>query len=117
MGATSVTGVGLGAADAGVKGPHNNRDYYVPLVGPHVVCSGRVTLVAGAATVYFPSALEGSQSLYNVMLTAVNVAVNASETVVVSMNDDVDGNFDNFVVAGTAAEVVMWMVVKNGFGV
>jgi hypothetical protein len=73
-------------------------------------------LVAGAATVHFPAALVGSASLHSVHLTAINATVNASETVVVSMNNNVDGNFENFVVAGTGVEVVMWMVVKNGFG-
>ena len=120
MGATSVTGVsGHGSAEGhGVKGPHNGRDIYLPIVGPHVVCAGNVTLSAGAAQVDLPDGfVKGSHTGYSVFLQPINGAVNANETVVVAMVDDSDGNFDFFTVAGTGTEVVMWMVVKNGYGV
>lgn len=119
MGATSVTGLsGRGSAEGkGVKGPHNNRDIYLPVVGPHVIHSGRVTLAGGVATVHFPAPLVGSQSMYNVVLTCINGSVNTNETVVSVMHNNTDGNFDYFSIAGTGTQVVMWMVVKNGFGI
>lgn len=44
MGSTTTEGKGNGAADIGVKGPGNNRNYYVSKEGPHVVSCGIVTL-------------------------------------------------------------------------
>ena len=41
MGASSVTGVGQGAAIT--KGPHNGRDFFAPTAGPFVVACGECT--------------------------------------------------------------------------
>lgn len=111
MGATSVTGVGPGSADAGVKGPGNGRNHYVPMVTPHIIAAGTVALTAGAATVTFPSALSGSESGYSVMLTTDNAVAGVG-----AKTDDADGNFASFDLAGTAADSVMWMVVNAGYG-
>jgi hypothetical protein len=109
MGATSVTGVGPGAAD-GNKGPGNGRDQFVPLLTPHVVAAGTVALVAGAATVTFPTALDGSETGYAVILTpeATNLASVSAKT------DNSDGDFESFAIAGTGTDSVMWAVVKTG---
>jgi hypothetical protein len=57
MGATSVTGKGVGAAEPN-KGPNNGRNNYVSLLDPHVVFSGTVFMDTGGspgqATVYLP---------------------------------------------------------------
>ena len=109
MGATSVTGVGPGAAD-GNKGPGNGRDQFVPLLTPHVVAAGTVVLAAGAATVTFPTPLDGSETNYAVMLTpeATNLASVSAKT------DDSDGDFASFAIAGTGTDHVMWSVIKTG---
>ena len=109
MGATSVTGVGPGAAD-GNKGPGNGRDQFVPLLTPHVVAAGTAVLAAGAATVTFPSALSGSETGYSVMLTpeAANLASVSAKT------DNSDSDFESFAIAGTATDSVMWSVIKTG---
>lgn len=112
MGATSVTGVGPGSADAGVKGPGNGRNHYVPMATPHVVAAGSGVLDGGGAlTVTFPSALSGSESGYVVMVTTDNAVCGVG-----AKTDDADGNFASFDLAGTAADSVMWMVVNAGYG-
>jgi hypothetical protein len=109
MGATSVTGVGPGAAD-GNKGPGNGRDQFVPLLTPHVVAAGTVVLAGGVATVTFPTPLDGSEVNYSVMLTpeAANLASVSAKT------DNSDGDFASFAVAGGATDNVMWTVIKTG---
>jgi hypothetical protein len=109
MGATSVTGVGPGSAEAGVKGPGNGRNIYVPQVSPHVLAAGSGVLAGGALTVTFPSALAGSESGYVVMLTT-----DAAVAAVAAKTDDADGNFASFDIAGTGTDSVMWMVVNAG---
>jgi hypothetical protein len=114
MGATSITGVsGPGAAYSGIKGPGNNRNFYVPQISPHVVAAGEATLSgAGAATVTFPSALESGEENYVVILTpqAATVAYVNAKT------EDADGYFASFDVVGAAADTVGWIVVKAGWG-
>ncbi len=111
MGATSVTGVGPGSADAGVKGPGNGRNHYVPMAAPHVVAAGSGVLAAGALEIVFPSALAGSESGYVVMLTTDNAVAGVG-----AKTDDGDGNFSGFDIAGTGTDAVMWMVVNAGYG-
>ena len=41
MGATSVTGVGPGAANV-TRGPGNNRNQYASLLDPHVIAHGTI---------------------------------------------------------------------------
>ena len=115
MAITTVTNKGKGAA-GGVKGPGNNRNFFVPQSTPHIVASGTVTLATGAATVVFPHSLPEAASKYNVMLTVVAAAGAAHEVSLVSKTDT-DGLFASFAVAGAgASDVVQWTVVKNGFG-
>jgi len=108
MGATSVTGAGLGAAGSS-KGPHNGRDYFVPKSTPHVVSAGNVTLSGGAATVTFPTPLTGSKTLYGVLLTP-----SSANAAGVTTKTDVSGNFASFVIAGTGTNSVDWAVVSLG---
>jgi len=111
MGATSVTGVGVGASHAGVKGPGNGRNFYVPQLTPHIVIADTVTLSSGALTVTFPNELSGSETGYVIFATA-----ESSNAVGVSAKTDTTGNFSSFDLTGTSTDEVMYMVAKKGFG-
>jgi len=106
MGATSVTGVGLGAA-WGNKGPGNGRDQFVPLLTPHVVASGRFHMAAGTGVVTFPAPLTGDHTNYAVVITAVGHTSYVSAT-----TDDSDSNFASFTITGTSGDYVSWIVVS-----
>lgn len=54
MGATSVTGVGAGAANV-TRGPGNNRDQYASLLDPHIVFHGTAFADNGNVTINLPS--------------------------------------------------------------
>jgi len=112
MGATSVTGTGPGAAHAGVKGPHNGRDFFVPQITPHIIAAGTVALAAGTATVTFANPLSGSETGYVVHVTSEGTG-NAAVT---TKTDNSDGNFASFVITGTGTDSVMWMVANAGMG-
>lgn len=116
MGATSVTGVGVGSSEkSGLKGPGNLRNHFVPVVSPHVVCAGTVTASSNVLTVTFPTPLSGGGAKYVVMLTVVDSAINASDIVVTAKTDNTDGDFESFAIATQdAAQVVDYMVVSKG---
>lgn len=111
MGATSVTGKGPGASYSGMKGPGNNRSFFVPQITPHVIVAGEVALVGGAATVTFPTPLAGTQANYVVMLTT-NGATNLC-TVGTKTNNG-DGNFVSFTIAGNTTNSIMYAVMNKG---
>lgn len=114
MGATSVTGKGPGHAFPGVKGPGNERNIFVPLLSPHVVEAGTVSLSGGVATVTFPSPLAGSHVNYVVMLTVEASAGPAHEVAVTVKTDDGDGNFLSFAISGAgSSDDVMWAVMSG----
>jgi len=110
MGATSVTGKGPGDAFPGIKGPGNERNIYVPLLSPHVVAAGTVTLSGGAATVTFPEALGGSHVNYVVMLTGEG---SSDVSPAVSAKTDSDGNFVSFDIDGNSTDDIMWAVMSG----
>jgi len=115
MGVTTTTGAGAGNSYGGIKGPHNKRNFYVSKLTPHVVAAGKVTLVGGAATVTFPSALAGGAAKYSVQLTVMASAGAGHEVSVTAMTDNSDGDLASFAVAGAGAtDVVMWSVVRLG---
>jgi hypothetical protein len=107
MGATSVTGVGLGAART-QKGPGNGRDYFVPQVNPHVIAAGSVTLSGGTAAVVFPTALADA----NYVVTLTPGATLANQAYVTSIATT---GF-TITVSGGGTETVMWVAIKSGFG-
>jgi hypothetical protein len=113
MGATSVTGVGPGAAD-GNKGPGNGREQFVPLLTPHVVAAGTATLAAGTITVTFPTPLPNSETAYSVIVTP---RVTNATSLFVAKTDDGDGLFASFDIDDTGAgyaNEVDWIVVQHG---
>ena len=111
MTATSVTGRGPGDAHPGIKGPGNNRNVFNPLLSAHVVTAGRITLSGGVGTVTMATPLAGSESNFGVQLTSSSSATVAWVT---SLDDDGDGNFASFDIAGGGTDSVMWAVIKNG---
>jgi len=116
MGATSVTGVGQGVA-ANLRGPGNNRDFFVPRVGPHVIAAGTVTTAANVATVTFPEHLDLPANRYAVMLTTVDAAAAARGVAVTAKTNNGAGLFTSFaIISEAAAQVVEWVVVNMGYG-
>ena len=109
MGATSVTGTGQGSASAGVKGPGNGRNHFVPQIGPHILAAGSGVLDSAALTVTLPSPLPGSESGYVVMVRSDT----ANEASISAKTDDSDGNFASFNIVGTGTDAVMWMVASS----
>lgn len=109
MGATSVTGVGNGPAFNN-KGPHNGRDVYVPLLSPHVVTAGTITLSGTTGTVTFPVALTGDKSKYAVVATP---ATGTTAPAIAKTNDS-DGNFASFTITGGSGVVHDYIVCTSG---
>jgi len=115
MGATSVTGKGRGMAK-NLKGPGNERNYFVPQVTPHIVIAGSVAISGGQGTVTFPNPLAGPAADYVVMLNVVST-VAAAHGVTTHTKTDVNGKFSSFIIkTENATDTVEWMVVKAGYG-
>jgi len=110
MGATSVTGVGLGAA-YGNKGPHNGRDVYAPLLSPHVVCTGLAALSGTTLTVTFPVALAGGAEKYVVLLTSAEASTTPAQVTALT---DADGDFVSFQITNASGKDTFWMVATRG---
>ena len=107
MGATSVTGVGTGAADtygAGNKGSERMSLGVHRLIGPRVVACGEVTLDGGGAgTVYYPT-LPGGASLYCAFLQADSGVYPFVTNFTAS----------SFQVTGDDEQEICWEIVKKG---
>lgn len=113
MGATSVTGKGIGAAYNN-KGPHNGRDVYVPLVSPHVVAAGHATTAGGGTvTVTFPTALPNAPTSYAVVVTAADTGATTVGQVTTKSGST---TFTSFVITGHASKQYAWVVVSTGYG-
>lgn len=105
----TVTGIsGVGSADGKHKGPGNKRDLFVPLLSPHIVAAGVVSLSSGTMTVNFPKALPGGFAKYAVIVSGGTAATTASKT-----NND-HGDFVSFVINGTGTDSVSYIVVLTG---
>lgn len=112
MAASSITGKGAGAAQPN-KGPGNNRSAYVPVVTPHVIVAGDVTISSGTtATVTLPKALLHAAADYVVMVTTNG----ATLAYVSAKTDDADGKMVSFQVTGGNGHTVSWMIVNKGYG-
>jgi hypothetical protein len=112
MAASSVTGIGPGSADRKQKGSEHMTLGVGHLIGTRVVAADRVTLSGGAATVTFGVPLTGDKANYVVLCTPLNSTTVARPT---ALNNDANGNFASFGVAGGATDVVYYVVVKVGF--
>jgi len=99
MGATSVTGVGPGAAQLD-KGPDGgNRAKYVSLTAPHVVAAGHVVTVGPGSNwqqlVTFPEVLSGNPHDYVVMTQQDDYANDDGRNEYPPHIEKLDANGDN----------------------
>jgi hypothetical protein len=92
MTASSVTGVGVGAAEM-TRGPGNDRGLFYSVVDPHVVWHGTAALDDGSATIYLPSTIR-------VPPEHLAVFVTGKMSYVIEKLVDVDGNMEGFVISG-----------------
>jgi hypothetical protein len=103
MGATSVTGKGLGSAEGMNKGTSRMTLGTGHLIGPHIVAAGNFTLTGSTGAVEIPT-LPGVVGDYSFHVTADTAnAVHVTSKAVTG-----------FTINGTSGQVVSWMVVKNG---
>lgn len=109
MGATSVTGKGLGAART-QKGPGNGRNFNVPQVNPHIVAAGVATLASNAAAVAFSPALPEVPAHYAVVV----MGVAAGDIYVTKAGTTTFTGFT--ITSANATGEVDWVVVKCGLG-
>lgn len=103
MGATSVTGKGLGSADGKNKGSEHQTLGVAHLIGPRVVYAGRITLSGTTGTIVHPT-LAGVVGDYCVLLTAES----ATSPFITSRTTGSIG-----IQAGSNA-VVHWAILKVG---
>lgn len=112
MAASSVTGTGIGSADGQNKGSEHMTLGVSHLIGTRLVVANRVTLAGGVATVTFPVPLAGDKANYIVICNALNSTTVARPTI---LNNDANGNFASFAVAGGTTDVIYYIVSKVGF--
>ncbi len=106
MGATSVTGVGFGSAEAHNKGAYGRQTLGVGhLIGPYIAAAGSVTLVAGAATVQLPPLSDDETE----WVTFVSSTDASSPAAVSCSAVQSDWTID---IVGGGTETVNYMVVK-----
>lgn len=107
MGASSVTGVGLGSAEGATKGAMERQTLGVShLIGPHIVHAGQATCSGGTASVVFP--LSGSSSDYIVLVTNTDASSPAATSATLAISSGVATV--SLVAAGS--DVVSYAVVK-----
>lgn len=107
MGATSVTGVGVGSVEGQNKGSKHWTVGTARLIGPRVVAAGSVALSSGAASVTLPALPTGS---YVVLVS------DASGTPAATSGSLVNTAGTSCVVSldGTGTNTVHWVIVKAG---
>lgn len=112
MGATSVTGVGLGSADGSQKGSEHLSIGANKIIGPRIVYAHTVTLDgSGDATIKL-SGFSGVTADYIVLATDANASATA-----VSASVAISGTTTTVTVKGTAAHIIQVAVVKIGLAV
>lgn len=110
MGATSVTGVGLGSAVGSQKGSEHLSIGAEKIVGPRVVYAGQHTLDgSGDLTIILPE-LPGSATDYVVMVTDASVAGATACAGSIAITDDTT----TITLIGTASQGVHVAVIKCG---
>jgi len=111
MGASSVTGVS-GPGAAANKGPHNDRDIYVPLIGPRVIVAGSVTLDSGGGfTLVFPVPLPGGFYGYSYAITPLGIDQFSTS---VGGAENSNGELIQITIIGTSNKLISYMVVSVG---
>lgn len=110
MGATSVTGVGAGAANV-TRGPGNNRNQFSSLLDGHIVWHGKIyidTGTGGNATVDLPSNLKDMPEKLTILCSGKTYGVNK--------NLDGDGLVESFDIQGAKDRDVDFIVIKSPSG-
>lgn len=113
MGATSVTGVGLGSADKKQKGSEHMRLGAEKIIGPRIVYAKIVTLDGSGDLVVRLPALPGVAGDYVVMACDGNAAAAAAVAASLAITS---GN-TVITLKGPASSAVNVMVVKAGLAV
>lgn len=113
MGATSVTGKGLGSADKRQKGSEHMRLGAEKLIGPRVVAADDATLAGGGtATVKLPF-LGGVAADYIVTVTDADTTAAAA----CAANLTMDATSTTVSLKGPANGVVHYSVIKKGLAI
>ena len=108
MGATSVTGVGQGSAEASCKGAPGRQTLGVGhLIGPHVVSAGTTTLAGGTKALEI-APLTGVAADYIVLVTDFTAA--QAVKAVLTVSSDVW----TITFTGTSADVIQYAVISVG---
>jgi len=110
MGASSVTGVGLGAADGKNKGSVHMTLGVGHLIGPRVVVADDATLDgSGDASIVFPN-LGGVVGDYIVTATHTDTTTPAAVAASLAM----DATSTTVTLKGAASDVVTYSIIKKG---
>lgn len=112
MGATSVTGVGLGSASGKNKGTSRTSMGVERLIGPRVVVADTLTLNGTGSGIVNLPVLPGSLTDYIVNVTSAS----ASTTAVVGILSAGPGS-TIITITGVANGVVAYSVIKKGLAV
>jgi hypothetical protein len=113
MGASSVTGVGLGSADKRQKGSEHMRLGAEKIIGPRVVYAGSHTLDgSGDLTIKLPL-LAGVASNYVVIATDSHV----SAATAVAASIAISSTVTTVTLKGTASQTAYVMIVKAGLAI
>jgi hypothetical protein len=113
MGASSVTGVGLGSADKRQKGSEHMRLGAEKVIGPRVVYAGNHTLnCSGDLTIKLP-VLPGETANYIVMATDSHVSAATAVAAAIVINS----TETTVTLKGTAGQTAYVMIVKAGLAI
>lgn len=110
MGATSVTGVGIGGVSGSQKGSEHMSLGVSKLIGPKVAAAGKITLTGTTGTVEIP-AMVGVVGDY-VVMTCANTSAHVYVSTAMAAVSDSDSW--SFVITGGSGAIVNWTVVKTG---
>lgn len=112
MGATSVTGKGLGSAVGSQKGPKHLTIGAEKVIGPRVVYAGNHTLSGTGLTIELP-ALAGDAGDYVVFANDTDAAAAAATAASLAITSDAT----TLTLIGASGSTVAVMVVKAGLAV
>jgi hypothetical protein len=108
MGATSVTGVGIGGCEGTNPMSKHQSMSTNRLIGPRIMVADVATLSSGTATVKLPL-FSGAVTDYAVIISdASGTAAATSATMTFG------SNVTTVTLKGTSANVVYWAVLKQG---
>lgn len=113
MGATSVTGVGLGSADGSNKGSSHMTIDAAKLIGPRVVACDEVTLDGSGDLVVKLPVLSGSASDYICHATDSHATAATACACALTMN----ASATTLTFKGTAGQTVAYSVIKKGLAI